>query len=189
MAARQQITEEIDGPRLGLKHLWVLNLLAHYGDRALSLAEIARGLGVKERSIAAAVDDLQRLGMVRRSTGRNGPQFTLHVTNSWTRQVRAILNRVYLDPLLDELSDISHKVILFGGAAYGGEDAEQTLNLLIVTTAGDRQKVWRVLEAHPLARRGRLRPTVVDGEELAMLPQRDRNLYDQVSRGMVLWER
>ncbi len=190
MGARHKQQEEIEefaGPRLSLKHLWVLNLLSHYSDRPLSVAEIARGLGVKQPAIQPAVDDLHRLGMVRRSTGKDGPQFTLNTSNPWTRRARAMLNLVYLDPLLDDLSRISHKVILFGEAAHGGESLGQAIDLLIVTTARDRHKVLRALAASEL--NGRLRPTVVDGDELAALPHRNRALYDQVSRGLVLWER
>ncbi len=138
-------------------------------------------------SFQPAVDDLHRLGMVRRSTGKDGPQFTLNTSNPWTRRARAMLNLVYLDPLLDDLSRISHKVILFGEAAHGGESLGQAIDLLIVTTARDRHKVLRALAASEL--NGRLRPTVVDGDELAALPHRNRALYDQVSRGLVLWER
>jgi len=189
MAARrkQEETNEPVGPSLGLKHMWVLNLLSRYGDQPLSTKEIASGLGVNERSVQSPVDDLVRLGMVLRRASKGGPRFTLNKANPWTRQARAVLNLVYLDPLLDDLSSISHKVVLFGEAAYGGDAADQAIDLFIVTTARDRNKVLRALEASEL--NGRLRPTVVDGEELAALPRRNRVLHDQVSRGVVLWER
>lgn len=187
MGARQKKPEEPAGPSLGLKHMWVLNLLSYYGDRSLSMKEIAKGLDIRERSIRSTVDDLHRLGMVRRHASKNGPRFKLNEKNAWTRQARAVLHTIYLDPLLDDLSSISHKVVLFGEAAYGGEPVDQAIDLFIVTTKRDRNKVLQALETSEL--NGRLRPTVVDGEELATLPQRDRTLYDQVSRGMVLWER
>jgi len=185
--ARRKKTEEPTSPTLSLKHMWVLNLLSHYSGRSLSIKEIARGLEVRERSLRSVVDDLYRLGMVRRRTGKDGPRFSLNQRNSWTRQARAVLNLVYLDPLLDDLSSISHKVVLFGEAAYGGEAVDQGIDLFVVTTKRNRKKVLRTLETSAL--NGRLRPTVVDGEELAALPRRDRALYDQVSRGQVLWER
>lgn len=187
MGARREKTEELTGPSLKLKHMWVLNLLSRYGDRSLSMGEIAKGLGVQERSIKSAVDDLHKLGMVRCRTSAKGRRFSLNSQNPWTRQARTVLNLVYLDPLLDDLSSISHKVILFGDAAYGDGTGNHSIDLFIVTTKRDRTKVLRVLETSEL--NGRLRPTVVDGEELAGLARRDRLLYDQVSRGLVLWER
>jgi hypothetical protein len=187
MGARQQNIEEIAGPRLGLKHIWVLNLLSHYSDRSLSLAEIARGLDLTERGVQPAVDDLHRWKMIRQRAAGDGARFSLDGGNAWTRQARAMLNLVYLDPLLDDLSTVSHKVVLFGEAAHGGEARDRAIDLFIVTTARDRKRVLHTLESSPL--NGRLRPTVVDGEELAALPQRNRALYDQVSRGVVLWER
>lgn len=187
MVARQQSVEEVESPRLGLKHIWVLNLLAHYSDRSLSLAEIAKGLDLTERGIQPAVEDLRRWKMIRQRAGSDGARFSLDAANPWTRQARAMLNLVYLDPLLDDLSGVSHKVVLFGEAAHGGEARDQAIDLFIVTTARDRRQVQRALESSPL--NGRLRPTVVDGEELAALPQRNRALYDQVARGVVLWER
>ncbi|MBU0491381.1 MAG: hypothetical protein KKA73_28460 [Chloroflexi bacterium] len=188
MVARRQAkeTNEFVGPNLGLKHLWVLNLLSRYGDRALSLDEVARGVNIKASSIRPALDDLCQLGMVKRRNGRGEVRFALNPANPWTRQARTVLNLVYLDPLLDDLSSISHKIVLFGEAAYGG-DGDQAIDLFIVTTRTNRTKVLQALAASEL--NGRLRPTVVDGDELAGLPRRNRMLHEQVSRGVVLWER
>ena len=82
------------------------------------------------------------------------------------------------------LQPLSRRIVLFGSCAQGADAADSDVDLFVLTS--DRSQVMALISHNRLERP--VQPVVVSNQELATLKQNDSAFYEQVQRGIVLWE-
>ena len=85
------------------------------------------------------------------------------------------------------LTGSADKVVLFGNAAEGTDTAESDIDLLIVT--GDKRRTEASLRRSAEKTSKRISPVIVDQQEFDRPRDSDPAFYEQVARGIVLWQR
>ena len=91
-----------------------------------------------------------------------------------------------LEPLVEKLKGLTRKVILFGSAARGTNDARSDIDLFIETN--EPGKVLELLTQ----RRGelpRVQPVIRSTVEASALEEKDPIFFKEVQKGIILWER
>lgn len=99
-----------------------------------------------------------------------------------------VLSSVYLlKGLTDRVKEESRKIVLFGSCAQGTDTRESDIDLFVLTST--KNTVRRRIRDFNRANDRKVTPVVVDANELARLKREDKPLYENVQRGITLWER
>jgi predicted nucleotidyltransferase len=100
------------------------------------------------------------------------------------RQFKILLAIVSLNPLLQKLKSMCKKVVLFGSLAQGTNTEESDIDLFVMTNVTEAAE--NAVAKSGLAQKVQL--IVKTPVELATIKKNDPVFYDEIERGIVLWE-
>ena len=161
----------------------VLSCMARRPRRTWQVVEVAREAGVALGTASERLRELERLGLVARPYGRNGP-YILRREHLLVRQWKVLLNTWDLLPLVRKLKPLAHRIVLFGSSAEGRDDEESDLDIYI--EADDPHRFSQLL---PEQIKGRhLQALVCDSQRAARIMSDNPALWENVLRGVVLWD-
>ena len=112
--------------------------------------------------------------------------YRLNVKEPTVRQFKAFVNVYTLKHLVDMLKQHSRRIILFGSCSQGTDVKGSDLDLFVLTS----EKAYargKISEFNRKSER-KIAPIVVDANEFASLRREDKPLYENVQRGITLWE-
>lgn len=170
----------------GLKSasLRILSTLAWDPDRWFHQREVAKeaevSLGSANRLLTSLVEG--RLVSYERRGSLHTYRFNLG--SPVARQFKVLLNVSDLDPLVSMLASISGRVILYGSCARGTDGVESDVDLFVLTD--DKKAVEMQISEY--GSRHRISPIILDSSEYSRLRGSDKSLYDEIERGVILWE-
>lgn len=113
--------------------------------------------------------------------------YRLNLSNPVSREFKVLFNIMDLRQLIDDLKNDAERIVLFGSAAEGKDAKDSDLDLFILTRepsiAKDNVKrAQRKLVRH-------LSTIIVDAQGEMRLRKDEKPLYDNISRGRILWEK
>jgi len=112
--------------------------------------------------------------------------YKLNLREPMVRQFKVLVNVCALKELLDTLKQHSRRIILFGSSAQGTDVRESDLDLFILTS--EKSYVRSKIRAFNKSGGRKVAPIIVDANEFASLRREDRPLYENIERGITLWE-
>lgn len=124
-------------------------------------------------------------GLVNREKKGKIYLYRFNVDNPVARQLKVLFNVIEVEELIDMLQPLSRRVILFGSCAEGRDVKESDIDLFVLTS--EKETISEKIGRHESGRR--LAPIIVDVNDFTKLRNEDRPLYDEVMRGITLWER
>lgn len=149
--------------------------------------EVMRRTGVSKGS---ANKILRLLGksqfLVRERKGRMA-FYRLNTADPVVRQFKLLLNVYSLKKFLQELKEHCRRIILFGSCSQGTDVEESDIDLFFLTS--DKDLIRRKINDFNEKNSRRIAPIVVNATEFAKLRRGDRALYENIKRGIVLWEK
>lgn len=101
------------------------------------------------------------------------------------RQLKTLFHVQEVKKLVDNLKPIAMRIILFGSCSEGKDVKESDVDIFILTN----QKNDALKKVRQYETKRRLAPIIVDVNEYTNLRNQDRPLYDEINRGIILWER
>jgi DNA-binding transcriptional ArsR family regulator len=165
-------------------HAQVLRFLARHVGRSFYEREIVEGTDVSRSAVNLAANALYEAGFLRRERRGRMNFYTANDRHPFVRQFKILDTIALLDPLLTQLHSLSRRIVLFGSCAQGTDAVDSDVDLFVLTS--DRSQVMALISHNRLERP--VQPVVVSNQELATLKQNDSAFYEQVQRGIVLWE-
>lgn len=111
--------------------------------------------------------------------------YRFNVDNPVARQFKVLFNIMEVEELVEALRNLTTRIILFGSCAEGRDARESDIDLLILTD--EKRAVSEIIGQ--LEARRRLAPIIVDTNDFTKLRIDDRPLYEEITRGITLWER
>ncbi len=108
--------------------------------------------------------------------------YNVNDKNPVVKQIKVLLTMMNLYPLIKELRVIVRRIILFGSAFRGENTPDSDIDLFIMSN--DSQKIRAVIRKNP-----KIVPIIMNSAEYTNLKEADFALYDQINRGIVLWEK
>lgn len=112
--------------------------------------------------------------------------YKLDIGNPSVRQFKILSNVYSLHDLVGRLKGACRRMVLFGSSSEGRDAKESDIDMLIVTD--DKEAVRREINRFNAKGKRRIAAIVVDANGLARLRREDRPLYENIERGIVLWE-
>ncbi len=161
--------------------LFLDNPLNEYYER-----EVLRLTGVSKGSANKILRLLTATGLLSRERKGRMTFYKLNPDEATARQFKVLRNTFTLKGLVDSLKPYSNKIILFGSASQGTDTRESDVDLFILSS--EKEAVSKEIAGFNKKLDRKINPIVVDSNEFAKMKRDDRPLYDNIDRGIVLWQ-
>lgn len=167
--------------------LHVLEALGKNPTMSLHTRKVAQEAGVSPSAASLVLRALEGSGLLLVEDKGNMRFYRINLANPLARQWKVLFNLNQLRRLIEELSDITEKFVLFGSVAEGIDNVESDVELFILTQHERAVKdVLRKFEKHYDRH---LSPIIMNAQSYARLRRQDTALFENISRGKILWER
>jgi len=112
--------------------------------------------------------------------------YKLNTREPTVRQFKVFANVYALKELVDQLKHYSRKIVMFGSCAQGIDVNESDIDLLIISL--EKEPVKRIVSAFNKKNNKKVAAITLNINEYIQLKQEDKPLYENIERGIVLWE-
>jgi predicted nucleotidyltransferase len=168
------------------KEITVLNFfladpMGEYYER-----EVARKTGVSRGSAHGILLALAKVDFLTREEKGRMLIYKLNLNEPTVKQLKITVNTFALKKLVNNLKHDSRKIMLFGSCAQGTDTKESDIDLLIITN--EKEQVRKIINVFGRKQQRQLAPIIVDMTEFIKLKKEDKSLYENIERGVVLWE-
>ena len=164
--------------------LKILYTFASDPMRTFYQREIAKEAEVSVGSANRALKILTEKELVMKETRGKIFLYKFNIENSVARQIKILFNVNELDELVRTLKEYSKRIILFGSCAEGSDVKDSDIDLFVLSNV--KGKVKRIIDAYQTSRN--IAPIIVDANDFAKMRNEDKPLYDNILRGIRLWE-
>ncbi len=148
--------------------------------------EVARKAVVSSGSANKMLRMMARSDILTRQSRGQMVLYSLNLSNPTARQFKILANVSSLEGLLANLRPISKRVILFGSCSEGTDTRESDIDIMILTD--EQQSTRREISRFNSKAERQVTPIIVGANDFARLGREDKPLYDNIERGIVLWE-
>jgi predicted nucleotidyltransferase len=168
----------------------VLSLLAKFSDMEFYERQIARRIGIGYGSANRALNELYSTGAIKRKQEGKMYFYSVDLSNSTVIQFKKLVNLLLIEPLVEDLKNISNRVVLYGSCAQGTDTTDSDVDLFVVSD--DKKEVLEAVNdfRFPRGFEGiHIQAVVKTPVELLEARGADQAFLEEVERGIVLWER
>ena len=168
----------------------VLSLLAKFSDQEFYERQVARRLGISYGSANRGLNELFASGAVTRR--RQGKMYFYSIDSSTAAvfELKKMVNLMLVEPLVEELKEMSSRIVLYGSCALGTDTSESDLDLFVVSTS--KEDVSNTIGNFRFPRgyeNIHIQSVIRTPVELLEAGESERAFMEEVDRGIVLWER
>jgi len=149
--------------------------------------EIVRRTGVSVGAVNQILRRFRNRGLVEKDRRGKTNLYRANLRNPVARQFKVLFNMFALSDLVDKVKQVSDRIVLFGSCAEGTDVKDSDIDLFILTSG--TKIVNREVRGYEQKIDRKLSLIVVNPTELAKMKNRDKPLYERISRGITLWER
>jgi len=168
----------------------VLSLLVKFSDQEFYEREVARRLGVSSGSANRALNELFSSGVVTRRREGKMYFYSIDSSNAAITEFKKIINLMLIEPLVEELKNVSNRIVLYGSSAQGTDTSESDVDLFVVSD--NKKRVLETISSFGFPRgfeKVRVQSVVKSPVELLEAKGAEQAFIEEVERGIVLWER
>lgn len=158
-------------------------LLSHPSGQYME-KEITKNTGVSRAGTNFALKYLIRENLVKSVKKGRMSFYYVDLEDPLIKQLKVVSNLVLIQPLIKRLQKKSQKIILFGSFAQGTNIEESDIDLFILSSVP--QEVSALVSKSSLAEQIQL--VTKKPVDFATLKKKDPIFYEEVERGIVLWE-
>lgn len=163
----------------------VLYTLAFDPLRLYYQREVANEAQISVGSANRVLPDLVINGLVMKEEKGKIHIYRYNVDDPAARQLKVLFNVLELKERVEGIKPYVKRVIMFGSCSRGTDVKDSDVDLFILTD--EKDAVTESLKSFNIRRS--ISPIIVDANDYVNLRNQDRPLYDEVLRGITLWER
>ena len=175
---------------ISTNHQKILSFFVLHPGASFYEREIARKAGLSPSSAHYVLARLYRAGVINRKQNGRMYFYSADKTNPYLKEFKALANLLLIEPLVEKLKGLSHKIVLFGSWAEGSDNEDSDIDLFIVSS--EKEKVLSVVNKFSYSAKfynRKVQPIINAPEELLKKGKEERVFLEQVEKGKVLWER
>ena len=131
--------------------------------------------------------ELERLNMLSLEPRGKVYLYRYNLDDAAARYLKIFFNLLGAAKISRGLKESADRVVLFGSAAEGTDTGESDIDLLIVAT--DKGRAEAELRRATKTASRKVSPVILDQQEFSRLRGSDPAFYEQVTRGIVLWQK
>ncbi|MDD4717665.1 MAG: nucleotidyltransferase domain-containing protein [Eubacteriales bacterium] len=155
------------------------------GARNIS-SHIAKELDLSVGSVHQILKDFESQGLVDSTRYGKTIVYDIDRKSPLIKAFRVFDNLVKMDPLFLSIKEISRKIVLFGSCARGEDDYNSDIDILVITDPDNKERVFDTISGYKSERE--IRSIVLDTVELMEMESNDRVFYDEIMKGIEVWE-
>jgi predicted nucleotidyltransferase len=167
----------------------ILQFLVKYSDKEFHEREIARRVGVASGSANRALNELYSFGVVKKRPEWRMLFYSVDSSNPAIIEIKKLTNILLLEPLVEELKNITNRIILYGSCAQGSDNSKSDTDIFIVT--GSRDNVNGVIESFHFPKgyeEIRIQAIIKTPVDLLNAGESEQVFLSEVEKGITLWE-
>lgn len=165
-------------------HQQVLTFLANHPARSYFDKEVREATELSSGATNQALRELAEEGYIQKEKKGRMSFYSVDLSNPLISQFKVLLNIMSVYPLTKELKGQCVRIILFGSTALGTNMEESDIDLFILTNTP--REVSELVNKSNLAEKIQL--VAKKPVDWAALRKKDPIFYEEVERGIVLWE-
>lgn len=164
-------------------HQKILNFLCNHPNESFYDKEISRYTRLSRGGTNTSLHKLAKAGLVIKQKKGKMNFYSIDLKNPLIRQIKIINNILSIYNLVKKLCKYSEKIILFGSNSEGKNLPESDVDIFVLTNQPDKikditkkvkQKIQFIIKT-PL--------------EFVNLESKDTLFYNEIMRGIILWEK
>ena len=167
----------------------ILQFLAKYSDKEYYERDIARQVGVASGSANRALNELYRVGAVKRRQEGKMLFYSISSSGPAITEFKKLINIMLVEPLVEELKDAAKRMVLYGSCAQGTDNSKSDVDIFIVT--GKREQINRVIEGFRFPKgyeEIHIQAIIKTPLELLKAGESEQVFLNEVEKGITLWE-
>ncbi|MCX5704143.1 MAG: nucleotidyltransferase domain-containing protein [Candidatus Omnitrophica bacterium] len=175
---------------ISTNHQKVLRFFVLHQEQSFYEREIARKAGLSTSSTHYVLARLYRASVINRKQNGRMYFYSVDKTNPYLKEFKVLTNLLLIEPLVEELKGLSHKIVLFGSWAEGSDNEDSDIDLFIVSS--EKEKILSVVNKFSYSAKlynRKVQPIINAPEELLKRGKEERVFFEQIEKGKVLWER
>ena len=168
----------------------VLNFLAKFSDKEFYERQIARKIGISYGSANRALNDLYSTGAISRRQEGKMYFYSVDFSNAAITELKKLTNIMLIEPLVEELKDITSRIVLYGSCSQGNDTSRSDLDLFIVSN--DKERVMQVVDNFSFPQGFEdihIQPVIKSPVELLEAGAFEQTFLAEVEQGIILWEK
>lgn len=147
--------------------------------------DIQNATSISKAGVNFALRDLTRDGLINAKKKGRMSLYSVSLDNPLIRQVKVLLNLIEIGPLVLSLQELSEKVVLFGSTSTGLNVEDSDIDIFVLTN--EPNEVRDATRQSPLA--DRIQLVAMKPVDYAILNKKDKVFYEELSRGLTIWEK
>jgi len=168
----------------------VLSFLTKFSDKEFYERQIARKIGIAYGSANRALNDLHSTDAIKRRQEGKMYFYSVDFSNAAIIEFKKLINIMLVEPLTEELKNISSRIVLYGSCAQGIDTSHSDLDLFIVSN--DKERVTEVISNFSFPQGFEdihIQPIIKSPAELLEAGESEQAFLEEVEQGVILWER
>jgi predicted nucleotidyltransferase len=149
--------------------------------------EIAKKAGVSVGKTNQILKALEEEEVVLKARVGKVDLYRYNLQSPLARLLKILFSLYEIGGLIKNLRNKSNRIILYGSCAEGSDTKESDVDLLVVSD--EKQGTERTIRNEARSIERTVSPIILTPLEFSGLKQKDSAFYEQVSRGMTLWEK
>jgi predicted nucleotidyltransferase len=149
--------------------------------------EVVRAAKVSKGSANKILRLLAGQGFLTRERRGRMVFYGLNRAAAVVKQFKMLSNVYLLKGLTDRMKEESIRIVLFGSCAQGTDTKDSDIDLLVLSST--KNVIRRKIRDFNRTSDRKVAAVVIDTNELTTLKREDKPLYENVQRGIVLWEK
>ena len=164
----------------------VLGFLLEYPLRDFMAIEIYQTIGLSKAGINYALRELVNASFLSRQKRGKTYFYVLKHKEPVIRYAKVLRTLCQIESLVNQLKEISSKIILFGSSARGENTPDSDIDLFIISHGID--SVSKIIGRYQPKTKRKIQSIVRSSLQLTEMKKIDTVFYEQVSQGIILWE-
>ena len=177
----EHMFEKVNITPLGMQ---ILIFLARNPEKEFYLRELAKTINKSVGGTHKALKSLHSMRLINEKKSGKNLYYKINQKNPSIKSFKIFMTINELNTLVNNLKEISVKIILFGSCASGEDTVDSDIDLLILTKYKD--EVNGCIKKSKLARK--IQAVVIDSTEFMKLKEKDKAFYQEIKKGVTLWD-
>ncbi len=171
-------------------HQKILGFFITHPEQSFYGAELSKKVNLSLGAVNKVLNEFQKDKILVKIRRGKTDFYSLKDTRPIINQLKILNSLFSLEPLVEELKPLSHKIILYGSSSRGDNDRLSDIDLLIVTTNSDKalaeEKINDFQKGEGLPK---IQAAIKTTTEWAGLEDKDPTYFQEVLKGLTLWDR
>lgn len=164
--------------------LKVLSFLCQHSGKEFTTGEIHKATSLSRMGVYVALQDLVLQNMVNKTERGKFVIYLLNYSNPLVKQFKIINTILVLEGIIEKLTKVSRKIVLFGSASRGEDYSDSDIDLFVL--ARDPEAARSIASVAKLDKK--LQTVIKTPVEYAEFNEKEKLFKAEIERGITLWE-